>query len=169
LGFMPGENIGIVILTNLDSHMLMRALAYHVYDMLLNLDFQDWSKRYLAASKEETEQKEKDKRQRVKKEGANPRHKIIDYLGKYTSRLYGEVEIKMENELLKIRLSPHPHISGTIEHWQYDTFLVKWSDPGWGDGLIYFDLDNQGNIKQFRVSVRPDWIDTLEYTFVKNN
>jgi hypothetical protein len=44
---------------------------------------------------------------------------------------------------------------------------VKWSDPGWGENFVYFDLDNQGGIKQFRMSVRPDWIDTLEYTFVK--
>jgi CubicO group peptidase (beta-lactamase class C family) len=114
LGFMPGENIGIVILTNLDSHMLMRALAYHVYDMLLNLDFQDWSKRYLDAVKEETDSKEKVKSKRAKVENTKPTHKISDYLGRFISRLYGVVEIYMENEFLKIRLSPHPQISGAI-------------------------------------------------------
>ena len=83
--------------------------------------------------------------------------------------MYGEVEINEQNSVLKMNLSPHPNIRGEISHWQYDTFLVGWSDHGWGESLIYFDLDNQGNIKQFRMSVRPDWIDTLEYTFVKKD
>jgi CubicO group peptidase (beta-lactamase class C family) len=162
LGFMPDENIGMVILTNLDNHTLMRALAYHVYDLLLNLDFQDWSKRYYDAAKKEAVEK-------VKVVGTKPTHKKSDYVGTYMSQLYGEVEMYELDSELKIRLSPHPKIGGTVEHWQYDTFFVKWSDMGWGESFIYFDLDNQGKIKQFRMSVRPDWIDTLEYTFVKKN
>jgi len=169
LGLMPDENIGVVILTNLDNHSLMRALAYHVYDVLLNLNFLDWSNRFLMAAKEEAVKKEKRKRIKEKIEGTKPTHKISDYLGLYISSLYGEVELYDQNDELKVRLFPHPGISGTVEYWQYDSFLVKWSDLGWGESIIYFDTDNMGKIKQFRMSVRPDWIDTLEYTFVKNN
>jgi hypothetical protein len=169
LGFMPDEKIGLVILTNLDHHSLTRALAYHVYDALLNLDFQDWSNRYLMAAKKEAVKKEKGKSKKVKIDGTKPTHKISDYLGMYSSKLYGEVEIYEQNKEVKIRLSPHPNIIGAIEHWQYETFFVKWNDMGWGESLLYFDLDNLGEIQQFRMSVRPDWIDTLEYTFVKVN
>jgi CubicO group peptidase (beta-lactamase class C family) len=166
LGFIPDENIGVVILTNLDSHVLMRALAFHVYDVLLNLDFQDWSKWYLEAAKENTKKK-KGKKTKEKVEGTSPTHQMSDYIGKYTSRLYGYVDIHMEDENLKIRLFPHPNIHGEIEHWQYNTFQVTWSDPGWGKSMMYFDVNDSGILKQFRMSVRPDWIDTLEYTFVK--
>ena len=166
LGFLPDENIGVVIFTNLDSHNLMRALAYHVYDVLLEEDFQDWSKRYLTVA-EENRSKEKGKRKKEKKEGTKPTHDISDYLGQYTSKLYGDVNLYKDGNGLRIRLIPHPTVSGKIEHWQYDTFLVTWSDAGWGESYMYFDLDDRGDIKQCRMSVRPDWIDTLEYTFVK--
>ncbi len=168
LGFMPDEHLGLVILTNLDNHSLQRALAYHVYDALLNLDFQDWSKRFLDAFKEKAVKKEKVKSKKEKIEGTKPTHEKSDYLGTYTSRLYGEVEIYEQNRELRIRLSAHPKITGTIQHWQYNTFLVKWNDIVWDENFVYFDLDDQGGIKQFRMSVRPDWIDTWEYTFVKS-
>ncbi len=168
LGFMPDEHLGLVILTNLDNHSLQRALAYHVYDALLNLDFQDWSKRFLDAFKEEAVKKEKGKRKKEKIEGTKPSHEKSDYLGTYISRLYGEAEIYEQNRELKIRLSAHPKITGTIQHWQYNTFLVKWTDVIFDENFVYFDLDDQGGIKQFRMSVRPDWIDTWEYTFVKS-
>jgi CubicO group peptidase (beta-lactamase class C family) len=166
LGVLPEKNIGVVILTNLDSHNLMRALAYHVYDVLLDQDFEDWSDRYLTAAKENA-LKEKGKSKREKIEGTMPTHQTSDYSGKYYSDLYGEVEVHEQKGKLKIRLVPHPSISGEIEHWQYDTFLARWSDQGWGESLMHFDLDNHGEVKQFRISVRPDWIDTLEYTFKK--
>jgi CubicO group peptidase (beta-lactamase class C family) len=168
LGFMPDENIGVVILTNLDNQSLMRALAYHVYDVLLNLNFLDWSHRYMISSEEDAK-KEKAQSKKVKVEGTKPRHKISDYMGRYKSNLYGDIEIYSKNGELKMRLFPHPNVSGKIEHWQYDSFLIKWSDPGWGESILYFDLDDSGDITQFRMSVRPDWIDTLEYTFVKAN
>ena len=170
LGFMPDEHLGLVILTNLDNHSLQRALAYHVYDALLNLDFQDWSKRFLDAFKEKaTKNEEEAKRKKVRIEGTKPSHEKSDYLGTYTSRLYGEAEIYEQNRELRIRLSAHPKITGTIQHWQYNTFLVKWTDVVFDENFVYFDLDDQGGIKQFRMSVRPDWIDTWEYTFVKLN
>jgi CubicO group peptidase (beta-lactamase class C family) len=165
LGLLPDESIGVVIFTNLDNHNLMRALAYHVYDVLLEEDFQDWSKKYLAAA-EEDRAKEKGKRKKGKKEGTKPTHEISGYLGQYSSELYGDVELYQDENEINIRLFPHPNVSGKIEHWQYDTFLVTWSDAGWGESHMYFDLDDMGEIKQFRMSVRPDWIDTLEYTFV---
>ena len=92
----------------------------------------------------------------------------LEDLGTYISRLYGEAEIYEQNRELKIRLSAHPKITGTIQHWQYNTFLVKWTDVIFDENFVYFDLDDQGGIKQFRMSVRPDWIDTWEYTFVKS-
>jgi len=168
-GFMPDENVGVVVLTNLDNHNLHYALTYHVYDLLLDLDFQNWSKRYLEASKEQSANKEKGKRKKEKIEGTKQSHKLANYLGLYTSRLYGDVEIYMDKSELKMRLSAHPQKIGSIEHWQYDTFLVKWNDVVFDENFVYFDLNNKGEIKQFRMSIRPDWIDTWEYTFVKAN
>jgi hypothetical protein len=168
VGLMPNENIGVVILTNLDNHSLQYALAYHVYDMLLDLEFQDWSSRYLEVFKEDAVRKEEGKRKKENVGNTKPSHDISDYIGTYTSLLYGEADIYEQNGEFRMRMSGHPKIVGVLRHWQYDTFLIKWSDVVWDENPVYFDLDDQGKIKQFRMSVRPDWIDTWEYTFVKN-
>jgi hypothetical protein len=165
LGLIPEEKIGIVILTNLDSHSLMTALAYHVYDIFLNQEFVDWSNRYLKAAQED---KKKEKRKKEKVNGTKPSHALSDYLGRYQSQLYGDIELIEQKGAMKIKLFPHPKVTGDIEHWHYDTFLVKWSDRGWGESMMYFDLSDEGDIMQFRMSVRPDWIDTIEYIFVKD-
>ena len=79
MGFMPDEHLGLVILTNLDNHSLQRALAYHVYDALLNLDFQDWSNRFLEASKKDAVKKEK---------GKNRRDKTVSSINRLSGNIY---------------------------------------------------------------------------------
>jgi hypothetical protein len=169
VAFIPDEKIGVVILTNLDNHNLQYALSYHVFDRLLNLNRDDWSKRYLEAAKADRIENEKSKMNKKKIENTKPSHMETDYMGKYISDLYGEAEIYNENQQLKMRLGGHPQTVGILNHWQYDMFIIKWNNVVWDENPVYFDMDDQGKIKQFRMSVRPDWIDTLEYTFVKIN
>ena len=38
VGFMPEEDIGVIVLTNSDEHRLHRALPLYVFDLLLGLD-----------------------------------------------------------------------------------------------------------------------------------
>jgi CubicO group peptidase (beta-lactamase class C family) len=166
-GLMPEEKLGIVVLTNMEDHDLMTALVYHVFDAYLGVDFQDYSARFFKLHQEELKKRKKE-RQKTRGErvvGTKSSHAWTEYSGLYESRVYGRAEIKHRNGRLTLHLGAHPQIVGMISHWHHDTFLCKWKNSTFGESFIYFDFDDQMEIKQFRVKVRPEWIDTREYIF----
>jgi len=68
VGFMPEENIGVIVLTNSDDHGLHRVLPLYVFDLLLGLDGKDWSTIYLEDFRETQERnKEQEKKQLAKR------------------------------------------------------------------------------------------------------
>ena len=81
----------------------------------------------------------------------------------------GTAAISLEDGQLKLTLSAHPNFDATVTHWHYDTFLATWSYRLWRQSDVYFTLDGDGQVTKFRMAIRPDWIDTLEYEFVKND
>ena len=169
LGFMPDERIGIIILTNSDNHSLHGALAHHVYDSLLGIEGPDWSKRYLERVREsrqrQTKGKEKQRQNRVR--NTQPTHALEAYAGTYTDTVYGQAFITEDNGELKLKLSAHPKHTGTLSHWHYNTFVATWDHRLWQESLVSFELNAQGDISQFVTSIRPDWIDTRQYTFMR--
>lgn len=168
-GFMPEENIGVAVLTNREDHSLMQALALHVYDAYLGVDFQDWSARYLERNRRR-DQIEREAHERLlaaRVANTKPSHSLQYYAGSYHNDIYGEVKIELANDKLTLYPLAHPGITGALEHWQYNTFRCKWSSPVWQESFVYFELNDAGAVACFRVKVRPDWVDTLEYTFEK--
>lgn len=169
VGFMPEENLGMVVLTNREDHTLMRALPFYVFDRYLGADFRDWSQVYLEVHDHQAERDNQRKARQIAERVANskPSLSLESYAGDYNDTLYGDAEIKLEEGKLKLHLSAHPRIVGELEHWRYDTFLCKWNRPTWDESYIYFDLSDDGEVATFRMQVRPDWIDTHEYEFRK--
>lgn len=168
-GFMPEENLGVAVLTNREDHSLMQALALHVYDAYLGADLQDWSARYLERNRGR-EQREREARERqlaARVANTQSSHSLQHYAGSYHNDIYGAAKIELANNKMTLYPLAHPGITGTLEHWQYDTFRCKWSSAVWQESFIYFELNDAGEVARFRVKVRPDWVDTLEYTFEK--
>lgn len=169
VGFLPEESLGVVVLTNCEDHSLMRALAYHIYDAYLGVEFRDWNQRHLEAERDKRRKEEEEKDERVKARVADtrPSHPLEVYAARYTSAVYGDADIVLEDGGLKFYPTAHPHIEGNLEHWHYDTFLCRWNSRVWGESFVYFDLDDEGHVAQFRLRVRPEWIDTREYAFFR--
>lgn len=168
-GFIPEENLGVVVLTNREDHTLMRALSLYVFDRYLGAEFRDWSQAYLEVHNRQAEREKQEKAQQIagRVSDSKPSLSPESYAGAYTDAVYGNAEIRLEQGKLKLYLSAHPQMLGELEHWQYDTFLCKWNKPTWDESFIYFDLNDEGNVATFRMQVRPDWIDTHEYEFRK--
>lgn len=171
VGFMPDENIGVILLTNSDDHGLHRVLPLYVFDLLLGLDGKDWSRIYLEDSRKTRKRNEEREKKRLANRAANtkPTLRPKEYAGTYTSDVYGTAHISQENGQLKLKLSAHPQFEATMMHWHYDTFLAKWNHRLWGESYVYFKFNGHGKITKFLMSVRPDWIDTFEYSFAKND
>ena len=169
VAILPEENLGVVVLTNFDLHGLRQSVVNHIIDAYLGAEPHDWAgiykervERLLAARAAAKTQVEE---ARIK--DTEPSLPPDEYAGEYSSTVYGEAEVELEDGVLTIDPKAHPQITGRLEHYQFDTYLCTWTDPVWDQSLVYFDLDDSGEVSQFRFTVRPDWIDTLEYVFIK--
>lgn len=167
---LPEENLGVVVLTNLEDHYLMRAVACHLLDSFLGVESSDWSAHYFRLHQEEKQEQAEKKQERAKARmlGTRTTQALLAYAGTYQDEVYGQAVIRYKNGQLTLRLEHHPGIAGKLKHWHHDVFLCEWSEVTFGESFIHFDFDNDMEIKQFRLKVRPDWVDTREYVFVRS-
>jgi CubicO group peptidase (beta-lactamase class C family) len=143
---VPEEKLGVVVLTNLNGTILPHALMYKIVDFYLGAPQRDWCAEMLKATKGLEEQakaaEKKAEAERVK--GTSPSLALEKYAGSFQSEMYGELKIALENQKLVVRFGPN--FTGELEHWNYDTFRVKWRDPMEGKGFANFKLNTQGKV-----------------------
>lgn len=161
-GMIPEERLGVVILSNSETSLPV-IMMNKVFDMFLGVPKRDWNAELLervkqgrtAAKKAELEEETS----RVK--NSKPSLALSQYAGSYGGTMYGEARITEENGKLVLRLVPSPNLVADLEHWQYDTFQVKWRDSvgyPFGRGFITFILNAQGKIDEMKIDVpNPDF------------
>lgn len=158
VGLMPDTRLGVVVLTNLDHSELRHALMYTVFDAYLGPDprgAHDWSAEmrtmYTAlADSAQTRQKAREAKRVL---GTKPSLVLERYAGTYGDSLFG---------LATVRVTPAGTLAltaggstGTLEHWNYDVFRVKWNDPFQGTDFIAFSLDPDGTVGEVRLVDGP--------------
>ena len=179
---IPEEKLGFAVFTNKLPNAAFVVLPHYLTEKLTGAPTQDWIQIYTDLEKEEHAKVEAAKKQRAdsRAKDTHPSFEIEKYAGDYDSLILGgaRVAVSVEGDAssgaavskrngLHIQLQAHETISGTLEHWHYDTFLCKWDDPVLGESLIPFITDGQGQVTEFRVRIREDWIDPLEHVFKK--
>ncbi|QRP65187.1 serine hydrolase [Rhodanobacter sp. FDAARGOS 1247] len=152
---VPGQNLGVVVLTNAESGAAFNAVTYRVLDAYLNPDQKtDWVAVYDSAVKK-SEAKADDSL--AKHEAARDRHSkpslaLAKYAGTYRDQWYGDVIVSRENGKLRLRFSKTAQLVGTMTPWQHDTFTVRWDDRTLNaDAFVNFDLDVDGHITEMRM------------------
>ncbi len=170
VGFIPEQNVGVILVTNSDQHDLQNCLPKYLFDRLLDVDDEtDWSAKYLKINKANKKRREEEKSKAKEKiEKTEPTSALEEYCGEYISEIYGTASVTMENNKLKVTLSAHPGFIGLMSHLYYNTFTAEWNHRLWRESNVYFGFNGHGKVVNFKMAVRPDWIDTLEYTFVKS-
>jgi hypothetical protein len=72
---------------------------------------------------------------------------LANYAGTYRDAWYGDITIALEQDRLVMRFTRTPSLAGTLEHWQYDTFVVRWADRELrADAFVTFALNPDGTI-----------------------
>jgi CubicO group peptidase (beta-lactamase class C family) len=143
VGMIPGEGIGVVVMTNLTGTNLHTALMYYVFDALLGRPSRDWSAEYLAQAGTPTtaaEQRAREESSRIR--GTRPSLELAGYSGTYSHDLYGHVRLDLEEGGLVLRYSPD--YVADLEHWHHDTFRARWRSTGFGTAFVNFSLDRAG-------------------------
>jgi CubicO group peptidase (beta-lactamase class C family) len=161
LAFLPGERIGVVVLTNLDGNPVPNIVTMSVFDRLLGLDQIPWSQRLLASESggKKAEQEAKDKGYSSRKLGTHTSHDLKDYAGDYSHPGYGMVTIEPDGDSLKITLNK---ISRKLEHYHYDIFQTP-VDPldNFEKMKVQFLTDLNGDISSISMPLQPDVKDII--------
>ena len=155
VAFLPRENVGLVILSNLNANQAPPIVAYNILDRLLGLDPVDWNKRTrdaVSAAKAQAEkaQKEEDK---DRKPDTRPSHPLADYVGDYENPGYGTVSVLKDGDGLKMKTFL---ADGSLSHYHYDVFELNALFGG--DELkvkVAFAFDPKGNITGLSIPLEP--------------
>lgn len=146
VAMLPEKNVGVVILTNMNGSLLPQFMAYRVLDEYLDREPRDWPaeglKKFKPLEAQAEAAQEKAAAERVM--NTKPSLDLADYAGKYTSEMYGDAEIKLDDGKLVAQFGPY--YIGDLEHWNYDTFQVTWRDRVIGKGLMTFTLNAKGKV-----------------------
>ena len=83
---------------------------------------------------------------------SRPSLPLAGYAGTYGDPWYGDVVVALQDGRLRLRFGSTADLVGTLEHWQHDTFIVRW-DQRWlnADAFLTFALDPDGNIREARM------------------
>jgi hypothetical protein len=73
---------------------------------------------------------------------------IARYAGDYVDPWYGPISIRDEGGKLRIDFKQTPRMTGTLEHWQYDSFRTVWDDKAIEPAYVTFGLDADGKIER---------------------
>ena len=151
---VPGENLGVVVLTNAEEGGAFDSILYHVLDHYFGLPPTEWISAYKTVK--DTEEKEAAETMR-KAEGARtadskPSLPPEKYAGVYRDAWYGPITIRTENGALVMTFDHTPTMIGDLQHWQFDTFKVHWRDRTIEDALVTFSLNPDGTIDSARMA-----------------
>ncbi|WP_456427516.1 serine hydrolase [Rhodocaloribacter sp.] len=154
IAMLPELKAGVAVFTNQESGAAFNAIAYRVLDDFLGVEPNDWLGAYralVAASRENLARMEA-QTAAARDSTIGPSLPLDAYAGTYTDAWYGDVEIAREGEGLVIRFAHTPSLVGTLEHWQYDTFVARWYDRELrADAFVTFALTPGGRIREARM------------------
>jgi CubicO group peptidase (beta-lactamase class C family) len=152
---VPEEKLGIAILTNAESGGSLNALQWQLLGRLVDRDDKsDWIGA-VAAVEDEMHAKEK---ARLAKAGASraarsqPSLPRTAYDGDYQDPWYGIASIKHVGGKQVLSLSRTPDLTGELEHFQHDTFIVRWKERNFNaDAYVSFALNPDGSIERMKM------------------
>lgn len=158
---VPEENLGFVILTN-NINSLPSMLTYALLDHYLQPNHrEDWYTTFLTMRKEDmaNDLKAKEADLAARKADTTPSLPLSAYAGIYHSSMYGDIEVRLEGEALRIDFKPTALFKGDLTHWHFDTFELRWSTKMMlPPGKVNFVLNASGEVEEMRIDViNPDF------------
>lgn len=165
--FLPKENIGMVLLTNLNANGVPTILARSATDYLLDREGTDWFEKAFGKkeNEEEEEEEEEKEEEEARIENTAPHHDLETYVATYQHPGYGNIDITYEEKELRASLNS---FNLTLEHWHFETFHGKEETLGI-DLPITFYTDKDGKIDKISVPLDASVDDIVFERLPQNN
>ena len=164
---VPEENLAMVILTNQQSGSAFNAISQQILNEYLKLPEKDWVEHYVTKMKKYNA----DKKAQIAEAAASvdknskPSLALADYAQTYLDNWYGEIAITLENNKLVMQFGNTPALHGTLEHYQHNTFIVRWDDRTLeADAYVNFNLNPDGSIN-FATMEAVSWATDFSFDF----
>ena len=127
---VPEENLAMVILTNQQSGFAFNALSQQILNEFLALPEKNWVEHYVNKLKDYNAAKKEQQAEAAASVDKNstPSLALSDYAQTYVDNWYGEIDIALENNRLVMQFGNTPALRGSLEHYQHNTFIVRWDD-----------------------------------------
>ncbi|TAK19027.1 MAG: serine hydrolase, partial [Acidobacteria bacterium] len=162
VAWIPEINAGVAVLTNQESGEAWNSIAWTVLDHYLGVNDTDWVDAYskVKARSDAALARTDAGTASARNASSKPSLPLDRFAGTYTDAWYGDVAVTLENGKLVVRFTKTPLLIGEAEHWQYDTFLVKWRDRELrADAFITFSIDADGKVDVARMRAASPSVD----------
>jgi CubicO group peptidase (beta-lactamase class C family) len=151
---IPEKNVGFAITMNAEESAVRRGLTNELIDHYLGRPHVDWVGRYskflqerLAGAKAAVETKA------AAPARVGPSLSLDRYAGQFKDPWYGRITVARGKSGLSIDFNETPRMSGPLEHFQYDTFIARFTDKGIEPAYVTFGLDPEGKVE--RITMKP--------------
>ena len=150
---VPDKNVGFSILTNAEDGHLIRGLTYELLDHYLDAPARapgaSWPETWAAVAKSRVDAGLKTlAATRATPARVGPSLPVARYAGDYVDPWYGRIAIRPVGGKLTIDFKSTPRMAGTLEHWQYDSFVTRFDDKAIEPAYVTFGLDAQGKVER---------------------
>lgn len=151
---VPDLKLGVVVLTNQESGAAFQAVSWRVLDAYFDAPATDWVAAYAEAVRAWEANADDSWAGHVAARDASSRPSLplAKYAGAYRDAWRGDVVIAEQGGRLTLRFSHTPRLEGELEHWQHDTFIVRWRDRSHNaDAFVTFALTPDGGVDQVKM------------------
>ncbi len=158
---VPGEKLGVVVLTNQEEGGAMTALTNLILDHYLQINGPDWIETQYTRAKEQRERAwtGEEKLRESRHVNTKPSLEMAGYAGTYRDAWYGRVRVSEAGGKLRIEMMETPDMQGEMEHFHHDTFWVRWTDKTVPDALVTFALNAEGKVDRLMMKATSDLAD----------
>jgi CubicO group peptidase (beta-lactamase class C family) len=152
---IPEENVGFVVLTN-SEFPAYTVMSSKIRDVFVGAPKRDWSGEALEQAKRNKAAADEEMKKVNAARAANTRPTLAlkGYAGSYSDDLYGAINIAEENGSLVMRFSRSPNFVADLDHWNYDTFQIKWRPSvayNFPRGFVTFTIDKDGKTDELKI------------------
>ena len=155
VALMPEENIGLVVLANRSSGLEFMFM-HDIFARMLGLPRALTNREWLVEAQQTPAENAATRNARLdaaRTKDTSPSLPLGKYVGIYRCNLYGKLSFRESNGSLRVQFGPN--ISGTLAHWERDTFRSKLSFPPGEEWFIRFQVSG-GNIDRLTIE-RISW------------
>jgi CubicO group peptidase (beta-lactamase class C family) len=151
---IPEKHVGFSILINSEDGEIINGLMFELLDHYLGQPANDWPAKFRALKKQRLDEALKSyKAAAAGPADVGPSLPLPRYAGTYADPWYGNIDIAQTNGKLTIDFKSTPRMAGTLEHWQYDSFVTRFEDKTIEPAYVTFGLNADGKVE--RITMKP--------------